>query len=100
MVFSSLIFIFLFLAVNLLVYFIVPKKLRNLVLLITSLAFYGWGEPLYIVLMLFSIVIAYIFGYFVGKHRETNKTKAKIYLTISSVLNLVSLLFFKYYNFR
>lgn len=99
MVFSSLIFIFLFLAVNLLVYFIVPKKLRNLVLLITSLAFYGWGEPLYIVLMLFSIVIAYIFGYFVGKHRETNKTKAKIYLTISSVLNLVSLLFFKYYNF-
>lgn len=99
MVFSSLIFIFLFLAVNLLVYFTVPKKLRNLVLLITSLAFYGWGEPLYIVLMLFSIVTAYIFGYFVGKYREINKKRARVYLTISSILNLLSLLFFKYYNF-
>lgn len=90
---------FLFLAVNLLVYFIVPKKFRNLVLLVTSLAFYGWGEPLYIVLMLFSISTAYIFGYFVGKYRETNKTKAKILLAVSSILNLASLLFFKYYNF-
>ncbi len=99
MVFSSLIFLFLFLPVNLAVYYAVPRGTRNAVLLITSLAFYGWGEPLYIAVMLFSISVAYIFGYFTGKYRETNRKRAKLCLTVSTVLNLAALLFFKYYNF-
>ncbi|MBO5869756.1 MAG: MBOAT family protein [Clostridia bacterium] len=99
MVFSSLIFIFAYLSVTLAVYYISPLKWRNLVLFVVSLAFYGWGEPKYIALMLVSILVAYIFGFFIEKYRETSKTKAKIFLTISLILNLSALLFFKYYNF-
>ncbi|MBR5285618.1 MAG: MBOAT family protein [Clostridia bacterium] len=99
MVFSSLIFIFAYLAVTLAVYYVAPLKLRNLVLFVVSLAFYGWGEPKYIALMIVSILIAYFFGFFIEKHRESNKRRAKIYLAISLVGNLSFLLFFKYYNF-
>ena len=99
MVFSSLIFIFAYLAVTLAVYYITPLKWRNLVLFVVSLAFYGWGEPKYIALMVVSILIAYFFGFFIEKHREANKKRAKIYLAVSLIGNLVFLLFFKYYNF-
>ncbi len=99
MVFSSLIFIFAYLTVTLAVYYIAPIKWRNLVLFVVSLAFYGWGEPKYIVLMLVSIIIAYVFGFFIEKYRENSKKKAKIFLAVSLILNLSSLLFFKYYNF-
>ena len=99
MVFSSLIFIFAYLAITLAVYYISPLKLRNLVLFIVSLAFYGWGEPTYILLMLASIVIAYVFGFFIEKFRNSNKRLAKLFLTVSITGNLSFLLFFKYYNF-
>ena len=99
MVFSSLIFIFAYLAVTLAVYYVAPLKLRNLVLFAVSLVFYGWGEPKYIALMIISILIAYFFGFFIEKHRESNKRRAKIYLAISLIGNLSFLLFFKYYNF-
>ena len=99
MVFSSLIFIFAYLAVTIAVYYVTPLKWRNLVLFVVSLAFYGWGEPKYIALMIISILIAYFFGFFIEKHRETNKKRAKIYLAISLIGNLSFLLFFKYYNF-
>ncbi len=99
MVFSSLIFIFAYLAITLAVYYIAPLKLRNLVLFIVSLAFYGWGEPTYILLMLASIIIAYLFGFFIERFRESNKKLAKIFLAISLIGNLSFLLFFKYYNF-
>ena len=66
MVFSSLIFLFAYLAVTLVLYYVVPFKARNAVLFAVSLVFYGWGEPKYIVVMLFSILVAYIFGFFVG----------------------------------
>ncbi len=99
MVFSSLIFIFAYLAVTLAVYYVTPLKWRNLVLFVVSLAFYGWGEPKYIALMIISILIAYFFGFFIEKHRESNKKRAKIYLAISLIGNLSFLLFFKYYNF-
>ena len=99
MVFSSLIFLFAFLPVTLAAYFLAPLKYRNLVLFAVSLAFYGWGEPLYILVMIFSIMTAYIFGFFIAKYRESNKSKARRYLAISIILNLASLLFFKYANF-
>ena len=99
MVFSSLIFIFAYLAITLAVYYVTPLKWRNLVLFTVSLAFYGWGEPKYIALMIVSILIAYFFGFFIEKHRESNKRRAKIYLAVSIIGNLSFLLFFKYYNF-
>ena len=67
MVFSSLIFLFAYLAITLVLYYAVPFKARNAVLFVVSLIFYGWGEPKYIVVMLFSILVAYIFGFLVGK---------------------------------
>ncbi len=99
MVFSSLIFLFAYLAVTLVLYYVVPFKARNAVLFAVSLVFYGWGEPKYIVVMLFSILVAYIFGFFVGKYRESAPKKARTYLIVSVILNLCALLFFKYANF-
>ena len=60
MVFSSLEFLFLYFAASIMLYFIVPLAFRNVVLLIVSLAFYGWGEPIYLTIMLFSIIVDYI----------------------------------------
>lgn len=99
MVFSSLIFLFAYLAITLVLYYAVPFKARNAVLFVVSLIFYGWGEPKYIVVMLFSILVAYIFGFFVGKYRESAPKKARVYLIVSIILNLSALLFFKYANF-
>ena len=99
MVFSSLIFLFAYLAITLVLYYAVPFKARNAVLFVVSLIFYGWGEPKYIVVMLFSILVAYIFGFFVGKYRESAPKKARAYLIVSILLNLSALLFFKYANF-
>ena len=88
MVFSSLEFLFLFFAVTILIYYLVPNVLRNFVLLIVSLAFYGWGEPVYIFIMLFSIALDYTCGYFVGKYRDTNKKKATVFMLMSAIGNL------------
>ena len=99
MVFSSLIFLFAYLAITLVLYYAVPFKARNAVLFVVSLIFYGGGEPKYIVVMLFSILVAYIFGFFVGKYRESAPKKARAYLIVSILLNLSALLFFKYANF-
>lgn len=99
MVFSSPIFLFAFLPITLAAYFLVPFKYRNLVLFAVSLVFYGWGEPLYISVMLFSVITAYIFGFFIAKFREVNQKRAKLFLAASLILNLSSLLIFKYANF-
>lgn len=99
MVFSSLIFLFAYLTLTVLLYFIVPRSWRNVVLFIVSLAFYGWGEPLYILVMLFSICVAYGFGFPISYYRERNPKRAKIFLAVSVCLNLALLLFFKYTNF-
>jgi len=64
-----------------------------------SLIFYAWGEPVYISLMLLSILEAYICGLFIAKYSDSNKKKAKFFMILSVCLNLVSLLFFKYCNF-
>lgn len=97
MLFSSIPFLYYFLPIVLIVYFISPKKLKNLVLLISSLIFYGWGEPKYLALMLFSIVMFYGCGLAIDKS-ETLKQK-KIWLTVSVVISLAMLGIFKYADF-
>lgn len=98
MVFSSILFMFIYLPVVLAVYYICPLKWRNVWLFIVNLMFYGWGEPVYIVLMLFSISINYLNGLMIDKHRETNHRKAKNYLTFNTIINLALLAFFKYFD--
>lgn len=95
MVFSSLIFMFLYLPAVLLIYYITPHKFRNAMLLVVNLVFYGWGEPVFILLMIFSTVLNYVYGYFIEKFRE-NKRTAKILLVTAIIINLGVLAFFKY----
>ncbi len=97
MVFSSVPFLFCFLPVVLAVYFAVPKKLKNTVLLLSSLFFYGWGEPKYLLLMLFSITQGYVFGLLIERTRE--KRRSKIFLTASVAVSLVLLGYCKYADF-
>lgn len=98
MVFSSLIFLFLFLPVTLLIYYISPKKLRNAILLAASLIFYAWGEPLYILIMVFSTVFDYFNGILIDKYRQ-RKRIAKLVFFISIAGSLAILGFFKYAGF-
>lgn len=98
MVFSSLTFLFAFLPITILIYFIAPKPLRNLVLLLTSLVFYAWGEPIYIILMLFTITFDYFSGLFIEKYRSRKKLAKGIFIN-SVIINLGILGFFKYYKF-
>ena len=102
MVFSSLEFLFFYLPAVLLIYFLIPSKrlaIRNLTLLVVSLLFYGWSEPKYIFIMIFSIVVDYTCGILVSKHKQTSPKKAKAALVASIVLNLSVLGFFKYADF-
>ena len=103
MVFSSSVFLMAFLPLTLLAYFIVPARLvkvRNAVLLASSLVFYGWGEPKYIVIMLFSIVFNYASGLVIGKYTGMgNKHRAKPMLVLCVLGNLALLGIFKYTDF-
>jgi alginate O-acetyltransferase complex protein AlgI len=97
MVFSSIIFLFLFLPLALVLYFLTPKKYRNLFLLFASLIFYAWGEGLYLLILLISIFINYSCGLLIDNHRTSNRSR--VYLIAALVLNLGILAFFKYANF-
>lgn len=100
MVFSSLLFLFRFLPAVLLAYYLLPKRCRNLVLFLSSLFFYAWGEPVYIVLILFSTIVDYCMGRIVGHCREIGKENgAKAAVLTSAVVNLTLLGFFKYGDF-
>ncbi len=99
MVFSSLLFLFMYLPIVLLIYYAVPLKFRNLFLFFANLVFYGWGEPIYVTLMLFSTVVDYTCGYFIDKYRTKNKKIAKTFLITSVCINLGLLGFFKYAGF-
>ena len=100
MVFSSLLFMFRFLPILLLLYFIAPKKLKNGLLFLASLVFYAWGEPVYVVLMIFSTLVDFFHGNRVEKCiEEGNKKKAKKYVISSVIINLCLLGFFKYTDF-
>ena len=98
MVFSSLVFIFVFLTVTLLVYYIVPRPLKNASLLLFSLFFYAWGEPVYIIVMLVSTLIDYFAGLIIWKWGK-NKAVRVICLIVSIVMNLSLLFSFKYGGF-
>lgn len=98
MVFSSLTFIFTFLPITLLLYFIVPRKIKNIVLLMASLIFYAWGEPVYILLMIFSSIVDYIHGLLITKYRDDDK-RARLFVISSVIINLSLLSFFKYWDF-
>lgn len=99
MLFSSVTFLYYFLPAALLLYVCVHQRCKNFILLLVSLIFYGWGEPRYVVIMIVSMVVDYICGYFAGKYRETNKKKARRFVIASAVVNLGILGFFKYYTF-
>lgn len=100
MVFSSILFLFWFLPITLLLYFLAPKKYKNIVLLICSLFFYAWGEPKYILIMIFSTVLDFTTGKMVARAKQDgNINQAKRWLWLSISLNLGSLMFFKYSNF-
>lgn len=98
MVFSSIFFLFFFLPITLILYFSVGVKLRNLILLLASLLFYAWGEVGYVLLMLFSISINWIFGLLIDGSKD-NPKECKLYLISGVALNLIPLAFFKYGNF-
>ncbi len=98
MVFSSTIFLCVYLPLVLLGYYICPKKGRNLFLLIVSLVFYAWGEPKYVFLMIFSILVNYIFGRLMDKNRGRQK-RMKLMLVLSVVIDLGLLSVFKYTDF-
>ncbi|MBR4158287.1 MAG: MBOAT family protein [Oscillospiraceae bacterium] len=97
MVFSSILFMFIYLPVVLALYYIAPVRWRNAVLFVVNLVFYGWGEPVYIVLMLFSITANYFAGRMIEKHRAEDK-KARAFLIGNIVINLALLMFFKYFD--
>ncbi len=100
MVFSSLLFLFRFLPVVLLVYYAAPARFRNLILFLASLVFYAWGEPVYIVLMLFSVLVSYTGGICVDRFRRNGqRRRAGTALAVSSVISLSLLGFFKYAGF-
>lgn len=100
MVFSSLLFLFRFLPLALLAYYAAPKKLRNFVLFIASLIFYAWGEPVYVILILFSTLVDYTAGRAAGYFRERGQQKrAGVALFASIFINLALLGFFKYADF-
>lgn len=98
MVFSSLEFIFYFLPIFLLIYYLVPIKWKNLILLIGSLVFYSYGvqgEPFYLVLIVFSIVVNYV----IGLQIERKRSKGKVYLLLGLFYNFGWLFLFKYAAF-
>ena len=100
MVFSTPYFLFLYLPIVLTLYYIVPLQLRNFMLLVVSLAFYAWGEPVYIFIMFASIAIDYTHGMLVTRCKERGNDKgARMAVASSVVFNLALLFFFKYWDF-
>lgn len=98
MVFSSLLFLFLFLPVFILLYYLSPMRIRNAILLVTSLIFYAWGEPIYIFIMIFSTVFDYMNGILIESYRH-RKAIARGALIMSMIGSLGILGFFKYASF-
>ena len=97
MLFSGITFLYYFLPVALSIYLLSPKALKNTVLLIFSLAFYGWGEPKYVFLMAATIILGYVFGILIEKYKETKL--AMLFCGVSVAISLSFLLYFKYADF-
>ena len=100
MVFSSFVFLLVFLPIVLILYYLCPAKLRNLILFIASLIFYAWGEPVYVLIMLFSTVFDYTNGRLIEKLKSQDRNRAaKGVLIVDLCGNLAILGFFKYTDF-
>ncbi len=97
MLFSSIPFLFYFLPLTMILYFVAPGRLKNTVLLFTSLLFYAWGEPKYLIFMLGAILQGYILGLLIGKYRGTKLSK--VFVTLSIVISLGLLCYCKYADF-
>ena len=97
MVFSSIPFLYYYLPVVLLLYFAVPGKLKNAVILVSSLFFYAWGEPRYVFLMIASVIVNYALGLLIEKH--SGKVRAKVFVVLSVFFSLGMLGYFKYADF-
>ena len=98
MLFSSIPFLYWFLPCVVLFYFAAPRGLKNTVLLLSSLFFYGWGEPVYVLWMLLAIVMAYLSGLLIERFRSTLRL-ARIFLVLSVSFSLAMLGYFKYADF-
>ena len=97
MLFSSIPFLYYFLPAVLILYFAVPFRFKNLVLLLASLFFYFYGEPVYVLLMLASCLSSYVHGILIDKYRDTKWSK--VWLVSSVTASLLMLGFFKYSDF-
>ena len=97
MLFSSISFIYYFLPIVIAVYFLVPKTYKNFVLFISSILFYFYGEPVYVILMITTIIIAYIAAILIDKYKDTELKKVFLASTIG--ITLLSLIVFKYSDF-
>lgn len=95
MIFSSMLFLWLFLPMILLIYFISNNRFKNVILFIGSLIFYAWGEPKYCILMIFSIIVNYFIGLLMDKYNN----KKILFLILGIIINLGLLFYFKYFNF-
>lgn len=98
MYFSSLIFLFVYLPIVMAAYYLIPTKFRNVFLLFVNLIFYGWGEPVFILIMFVSVAVNYIFGILIEKYRG-NERLEKTFVLLSVVISLGLLGVFKYTNF-
>ena len=98
MLFSSIVFLFTFLPIVLILYYVLPAMFRNPVLLLASLVFYAWGEPVYIFLMILSILFNYFSGLDIARNLK-NKQMAKRSLVFNIIVNIAILGFFKYEGF-
>lgn len=97
MLFSSITFLYYFLPCVILLYYLTPKKLKNLTLLLSSLVFYAWGEPKYVILMAVGIINGYASGLLIEKFIGTKKAKAVLW--ISALISIGCLGYFKYADF-
>ena len=97
MLFSSIPFLYYFLPAVLLIYFLVPRKLKNAVLLLSSLFFYGWGEPKYLALM--ALTIGTFYGCGLAIEKALSRNGKKLWLTVSVAVGIVLLTVFKYADF-
>lgn len=98
MVFSSLVFIFAFLPVTLSIYYLAPRFLRNLVLFLASLLFYAWGEPTYILIMIFTTVVNYALSLLIERYKGQQRISRALFI-VTITIDLGILCFFKYSGF-
>src|SRR5271157_1736654 len=97
MLFSSLLFLYLFLPVTLFFYYLAKERLQSLILLLASFIFYAWGGPSYVTILIISILINYFTGLIIGSGEA--KKRRRTFLVLGIILNLLLLIIFKYTHF-